>query len=98
MKAIRNFWERLFPARRGPGRPQVDFSYTVYWTKQVRQWNSARRAAVHAALLAVMAQPGFEANTYERRYVVAGLDDVAHAGASLVALKKVLNAFVDEGR
>lgn len=98
MNIIRSLWARLFPARRTPTMPPVDFSYTVYWTKQVRQWDQARRTALHAALLAVMAQTGFEANTYARRYYVPGLDDLAHAGASLVALKKVLNAFVDEGR
>jgi hypothetical protein len=96
MQALRNLLERLFPPRRKPNRPQVDFSYTVYWTKQARGWDEARRAAVRAALRNVMSQPGFEANTYQRRYRVEGLDDVAHAGASLMALKKVLNALADE--
>ena len=72
--------------------PRIDFSYTIYWTKHARQWNAARRLAVHEALLKVLAQPGFEANAYERRYTVPGLDDQAHAGASLIALKKVLAA------
>jgi hypothetical protein len=71
----------------------VEFSYAVYWTKHVRQWEATRRAAVRDALLQVLAQPGFEANAYARRYVVPGLDDQAHSGASLLALRKVLSAF-----
>lgn len=83
------------PAPRPLGPPRVDFSYTIYWTKQARSWDAARRAAVAAALPAVLAQPSFEANDYERRYRVSGLDDQAHAGASLLALDKVLRAFLD---
>ena len=102
MKSIRSFFRNLF--RRGdrptapsqPNAPRVDFSYTVYWTKLVRQWDAARRAAVRDALLKIIAQPGFEPNAYARRYSVPGLDDLAHSGASLIALKKVLAAFEDE--
>jgi len=83
------------PAPRPPGPPRVDFSYTIFWTKQVRSWDPARRAAVSAALEQVLAQPGFEANAYGRRYTVAGLDDLAHAGLSLLALRKVLAAFLE---
>ena len=58
-----------------------------------------RRAEIIEVLRAiqgpVLAQPGFEANDYERRYRVSGLDDQAHAGASLLALDKVLRAFLD---
>lgn len=83
------------PAPKPPGPPRVDFSYTVFWTKQVRAWDAQRRAAVGAALSQVVAQPDFEANAYARRYAVPGLDDQAHAGASLLALRKVLAAFQD---
>ena len=79
-----------------PGAPRVEFSYTVYWTNHVRQWDAARRADVQEALMRVLAEPGFEANAYERRYTVPGLDDTAHSGASLVALRKVLAAFNHE--
>ncbi|OGO47961.1 MAG: hypothetical protein A2W37_13760 [Chloroflexi bacterium RBG_16_63_12] len=108
MKSIRNFLRHLFASRFGgrrsekattpsvPNAPRVDFSYTVYWTKHVRQWDAARRAAVREALLQVIRQPGFEPNAYARRYTVTGLDDLAHSGASLIALKKVLAAFEDE--
>ena len=110
MRPFRNFYHNLRrklrgqpqsgrparPAAPAPNPPRVDFSYTVYWTKTVRRWDAARRTAMAEAVMAVMAQPGFEANDYERRYRVADLDELAHAGASLVALRKVLAAFEDE--
>ena len=111
LRPLRNFWLNLrrrlqpppapvptAPSPAGPrplGPPRVDYSYTIYWTKQVRSWDAARRATLAAALPPVLAQPGFEANDYERRYRVSGLDDQAHAGASLLALDKVLRAFLD---
>lgn len=73
--------------------PAVDFSYTIFWTKQARQWSPERRAAVQAALAAVLAGEGFLNNAYERRYTLAALGAQAHAGASLLALDKVLTAF-----
>ena len=111
MRPIRNFYHNLRRKLRGqpqsgrpaarpkapaPNPPRVDFSYTIYWTKTVRRWDEKKRAAMAEAVLAVMSQPGFEANDYERRYRVAGLDDLAHAGASLVALRKVLAALESE--
>ena len=107
MRPIRNFYHNLRnklrgqpqsrpPAPKLPGPPRVDYSYTIYWTKTARGWDEKRRAAMAEAVMAAMAQPGFEANDYERRYRVAGLDDLAHAGASLVALRKVLAALESE--
>ena len=109
MRPLRNFYHNLRrklrgplagqsnpPAPKPPGPPRVDFSYTIYWTKTARRWDEKQRAAMAEAVMAVMAQPGFEANDYERRYRVAGLDDLAHAGASLVALRKVLAALESE--
>lgn len=93
MKDVRNFFRRVFRPRLAPNPPRVEFSYTIYWTKQARSWEAARRAAIAAALRPVLAQPGFEANAYARRYSVPGLDDQAHSGVSLLALKKVLAAF-----
>lgn len=95
-------WARLRPRPAAtnrpapPGPPRVAFSYAIYWAKQARTWDAARRAAAADALAAVLAQAGFEANAYERRYTVAGLDDQAHAGASLVALSQVLAALAAE--
>jgi hypothetical protein len=107
MRPIRNFGRNLrrrferpaapgSPAGARPGPPRVEYSYVIHWTKQVRGWDTARRAAVQAALSAAIDQPGFEPNAYERRYRVPGLDDQAHAGASLVALGNILAAFRDE--
>ena len=70
-------------------------NYTIYGTKQARLWPPERRRAVYAGLQAVLRQPGFEANDYQRRYTLAGLDDQAHAGASLLALNKVLLALIE---
>ncbi len=107
MRPARNLWRSLrrrmrrppsAAPRPAPGPPRVEFSYTVYWTKQVRGWEATRRAAVRAALEAALAQAGFEPNPYQRRYRVAGLDDQAHAGLSLVALRKVLAAFDNNDR
>jgi hypothetical protein len=105
-RRLRNAWKNLrrlvrrrpVPvAPKPPGPPRVDFSYTIFWTKQVRGWEAARREAVSAALDRVLAQPDFESNAYARRYVVPGLDEQAHAGASLLALRKVLSAFSAAG-
>jgi hypothetical protein len=112
MRPIRNFYHNLRRKLRGqaqsgrperaaakaPNPPRVDFSYTIYWTKLVRRWDVERRTEMAEAVAAVIAQPGFEANDFERRYRVAGLDDLAHAGASLAALRKVLDAFEQEDR
>ncbi len=76
-----------------PTPAEIEFAYTIYWTKQARQWDASRRAEVQAALDQTLAQSGFEANDYARRYTVPGLDDQGHAGASLLALRKVLAAF-----
>lgn len=104
LRPLRNFARNLRrklrraptpPAPKPPGPPRVEYSYTIFWTKQVRAWDTARRAAIAEALRPVLAQPGFEGNDYERRYRVAGLDEQAHAGASLLALDKVLRAFLE---
>jgi hypothetical protein len=114
MKPRRNFWRalkgvfgnlisgRLLKTRPHPtavgNAPRIEFSYTIYWTKLARHWDPARRAAVRESVRLVLAQPGFEANAYERRYSVPGLDaeGQAHSGASLTALEKVLAALAVE--
>ena len=112
MRRLRNFWRNFKWLLRGrrpggplprpkrvvvpPGPPRVEFSYTIFWTKQARLWDAARRETIGAALADVLAQPGFEPNDYERRYRVPGLDEQGHAGASLVALGKVLDALKSE--
>jgi hypothetical protein len=108
MRRLRNFWRNLRWLLRGrrpggplprprrkpapPGPPRVEFSYIIFWTNQARQWDTARRRSVADALAVVLGGPGFEANDYQRRYHVPGLDDQRHAGASLMALSKVLES------
>lgn len=75
---------------------QIDFSYTVFWTKQARQWTPERRTEILAAVQAIVRQPDFLLNAYARHYAVPGLDEQTHAGASLTALEKVLTAFQAE--
>ena len=71
---------------------QIDFSYTVFWMRQARQWDDGRRASVRASLTAVLAREDFLNNAFARIHSVPGLDNQAHAGASLLALQKVLDA------
>jgi len=84
------------PARR-PAEPlteqRIDFAYTIFWTKMVRTWEADKRKAIRARVEAMIAAPDFINNAFERRYAIEGLDETAHAGASLLALKKVLEAF-----
>jgi hypothetical protein len=80
-----------------PDLPRVEYSYRIYWTKLARDWDGDRRQAVEQALAQVLAGPDFEPNEYERRYSVPGLDDQAHAGQSLLALRRVLRGLAEAG-
>jgi hypothetical protein len=71
---------------------RIDYSYRVYWTRQARDWDVARRRAVAAEVRTLTESDAFEANAFERRYRLDGLDG-AHAGASLLALIRVMEAF-----
>lgn len=84
------------PTAPAPDSPRSEYSYRVFWTKMAREWDGTRRRAIASAVAAVVARPEFEPNAYERRYTVAGLDDEAHAGESLIALQKVLSALDPE--
>lgn len=77
----------------GPMTEQgIDFAYTVYWTKIAREWDADRRALVAGRVADLAASPGFLNNAFERKYRVEGLDDSGHSGASILALRKVLEA------
>ncbi len=78
--------------QRVAARDSVDYSYTVFWTKIVRDWEMPHRARVLQQLTALVQSPDFDPNPFERLYTLDGVDGV-HSGASLVALKKVLEAF-----
>ena len=77
--------------RRVAQREPIDYSYTVFWTKQARVWDASTRSSVATRLDALLKSPAFEANPFDRKYTLDGLDG-AHSGASLIALQKVLAA------
>ena len=81
--------------QRVAARDRVDFSYTVFWTKQVRLWDAAKREAVSRYLAELTASADFDANFYQRTYTLTEVDG-AHSGASLLALQKVLQALRNE--
>ncbi len=71
---------------------RIDFGFRIYWTKMATTWDMARIRDVRAWVVVVTQQPDFEKNLIERRFRVEGLDELAHSGASLLALIEVLNA------
>lgn len=71
---------------------RIDAGYRLFWTKMALAWDGTRCAEVAARVAAVIARPDFENNALERRFYVEGLDDLAHSGASLLALAEVLRA------
>jgi hypothetical protein len=71
---------------------RIDAGYQLYWTKMALDWDDERRAAMAARVAEVIGSPGFENNALERRFRVPGLDDLAHSGASLLALANTLTA------
>ncbi len=80
--------------QRVAARDRVDYSYAVFWTKHARLWDATKRDAVARQLATVIASADFDANFYQRAYMLAEVDG-AHSGASLLALQKVLNALRD---
>ncbi len=79
------------------GEPEPASAYRFYWTKQARDWTVGRRRAVRDKVQELVNREDFEPTTYERRYRVEGLDELAHAGASLQALLTVLEGFEQFG-
>ena len=90
-ESVRRLLGRVDKAEQDKPRPH--YSYRIYWTKMVREWSGSRRREVAGLLEEVLADEAFNANTFERRYYVEGLDDSKHAGASLLALQQVLEGF-----
>ena len=82
---------RLGLAARDMADP-VGYTYAVHWTKTARVWDREQRERARLALLHLTRQGDFEATTQERRYIVKEVDDIPHAGASLIALLGVLDA------
>lgn len=80
------------------GQPSPEFSYRVYWMKTARAWPPERLDEARQQVQAVVEDPEFEPNPFERRYRVDVVDDQKHAGASLQALLEVIDALVDYER
>ena len=110
MTTLREVLKRRFPPRtrltqsqaaeaereeRVAAREPIDYSYTVYWTKIARLWHVDRRAAIAENLTALLNSPDFQANPFDRKYSLQGIEGM-HSGASLIALQKVLQALQDE--
>jgi hypothetical protein len=92
MTSLREAWKRLIQRTQEPEPPDPKFGYRVFWVKEVRQWDEARRRSARAAVAKVVDGPDFVANPYGRRYTVPEVDDSPHAGLSLAALLEVLIA------
>lgn len=94
-----DYWNMLARHRPPPPTPpeplsaeRIDAGYRLFWTKMALAWDDERRALIAARVAEVTAGPDFENNALERRFRVEGLDDLAHSGASLLALAEVLHA------
>lgn len=92
MSKWREYLRRLFRRRIKDSSSSLEYSYRVYWTKAARTWGPERRRKVRDAVEAITRLPGFTPNERLRRYPVPQIDDLRHAGASLVALLEVLDA------
>lgn len=81
--------------QRVASREPIDYSYTIFWTKTARLWPLDQRSNVAQNLETLINSVDFKANPFDRHYT---LDDVdgSHSGASLIALKKVLEALHNE--
>jgi len=89
-EALRRLFGRSEPTE-AAGLDRAAYSYRVYWTKQARAWDAARRRSVLEAVRRVTTAETFEPNSFERRYRAEGLAG-EHSGASLLALIQVLEA------
>ncbi len=96
MTSLRERIRRFFRPRAELPPDAASFSYRVYWTREARLWDAGRRRRARAAVEEVVRAPDFEANVLARRFRVPELDGSSHAGASLVALIQVLQAFESE--
>ena len=94
MTTLREAVRRLLNRNQEASPPDPEYSYTVYWTKTVRDWGDAQRARALVAVDRLIASSEFVPTAFERRYHDAAIDDTKHSGESILALQKVLRAFV----
>jgi hypothetical protein len=92
MTARREAVRRWFRPRNPEASNAAGYSYAVHWTRTARTWDGAKRERARITLLDLTRRAEFVPTVYERRYTVTEVDDSAHAGASLVALLRVLEA------
>jgi len=76
--------------------PDHHLAYRLHWTGVIRSWEAYRRRKVLEAVLARAAAGDFIPTAWERRFIVPELDDQPHAGASLLSLVEVLQAYAKE--
>jgi hypothetical protein len=82
-------------AAREGGPPRFAYSYRVFWISAARAWSPPKRRAIAAALERTLSAPDFAPTVTEPRFAVAGLDRV-HSGASLLALRDVLEGLGED--
>ncbi len=80
--------------QRVSSREPIDYSYTIFWTKTARLWPLNQRSSVAKNLETLINSSDFKANPFDRHYTLEDVDG-SHSGASLIALKKVLEALND---
>lgn len=95
MTSLRQAIRSLLQGGRTEDAPDPEYSYLIYWTKVAREWDAPRRGRALAAAERLIGRPDFEPNPLERRYQAGEIDQARHAGASLLALRKVLRALDD---
>jgi hypothetical protein len=93
MTTLREAIRRLLSRTQKTAPPDPGYSYTIYWTKMVREWDGAKRRGALAAVEDLISQASFVPNAFERRYHDGRIDEMMHSGESLLALHKVLKAF-----
>ena len=93
-----SIWEALRRRFRGQQdlARQASFSYEVYWAKTARLWTPEHRAQALQAVRGLLSRSEFVTTLYDRTYRLEEVDATPHAGASLVALQRVLEALPTE--
>ena len=96
LTSLRENLRRRFRRGADPQARRAAYAYVVYWAKTARTWTPEQRAAALRTVLDIAARGDFIPTTYERRYRLPDVDSSAHAGASLIALRQVLEAMESE--
>ena len=89
MRFLRGLLQRQ---RESSPERSTNYAYAVYWTKIARAWPSDRRRSALQAVRAIRERPDFRATLHTRLYHLEDVNSSAHAGASLIALERVLQA------